>query len=411
VYLTSYGANSIDPACVLPGRPSSTSLNCKMNDSATPKCRVSLGPRILSGSVGSIITALAVTPLEVVKIRQQSLAILPTPRACSPANIQIQELTLKQMSRVGPCPSCGTLVFRSGIMECVLPMDSTSVGRSARLPSGAGTFRTLLAISRQEGLGGLYKGLGPTLIMGVPNTVLYFTAYDYISMQLNGLSAMGKTYTPLIAGSSARLLASFVTAPLELIRTRQASVVGRTGKAAGMGDEFRLLLRSRSGFRSLFSGIGPTLWRDVPFSAIYWYFVERFRADLSKLDMGACGSRYYEDRGRQVPPSIVALQSFISGASAGSIAAAFTTPFDVVKTRRQTATLSDADLTNKPHNSTVGFRRLNTSTFGHMRRIATEEGLSGLWRGNATRMAKVAPACAIMISSYEFGKIVFTDVI
>ena len=82
---------------------------------------------------------------------------------------------------------------------------------------------------------------------------------------------MGKTYTPLIAGSSARLLASFVTAPLELIRTRQASAVGRTGEKAGMIDEFRLLVRSKSGFRSLFSGIGPTLWRDVPFSAIYWY--------------------------------------------------------------------------------------------------------------------------------------------
>lgn len=152
-----------------------------------------------------------------------------------------------------------------------MPIDSTSVGRSTRLPSGAGIFSTLLAISRQEGLGGLYKGLGPTLVMGVPNTVLYFTSYDYISMQLNGLSAMGKTYTPLIAGSSARLLASFVTAPLELIRTRQASAVGRTGEKAGMIDEFRLLVRSKSGFRSLFSGIGPTLWRDVPFSAIYWY--------------------------------------------------------------------------------------------------------------------------------------------
>ena len=36
----------------------------------------SLLPRILSGSIGSIVTALAVTPLEVVKIRQQA-AIAP----------------------------------------------------------------------------------------------------------------------------------------------------------------------------------------------------------------------------------------------------------------------------------------------------------------------------------------------
>ena len=41
-------------------------------------CKTSspLLPRILSGSIGSIVTALAVTPLEVVKIRQQA-AIAP----------------------------------------------------------------------------------------------------------------------------------------------------------------------------------------------------------------------------------------------------------------------------------------------------------------------------------------------
>jgi solute carrier family 25 protein 39/40 len=30
--------------------------------------------------------------------------------------------------------------------------------------------------------------------------------------------------------------------------------------------------------------------------------------------------------------------------------------------------------------------------------------VAGLWRGNQARMLKVAPACAIMISCYEFGK-------
>ena len=38
------------------------------NTSSSP-----LLPRILSGSIGSIVTALAVTPLEVVKIRQQAV--------------------------------------------------------------------------------------------------------------------------------------------------------------------------------------------------------------------------------------------------------------------------------------------------------------------------------------------------
>ena len=50
-------------------------------------------------------------------------------------------------------------------------------------------------------------------------------------------------------------------------------------------------------------------------------------------------------------------------------------------------------------------------TFGHMREILKDEGVTGLWRGNSTRMVKVAPACAIMIACYEAGKKVFAEVL
>ena len=42
------------------------------NKSSCNEISSPLIPRILSGSLGSIVTALAVTPLEVVKIRQQA---------------------------------------------------------------------------------------------------------------------------------------------------------------------------------------------------------------------------------------------------------------------------------------------------------------------------------------------------
>ena len=36
--------------------------------------------------------------------------------------------------------------------------------------------------------------------------------------------------------------------------------------------------------------------------------------------------------------------------------------------------------------------------------IYCQEGMTGLFKGWAARCLKVAPACAIMISSYEIGK-------
>jgi solute carrier family 25 protein 39/40 len=42
--------------------------------------------------------------------------------------------------------------------------------------------------------------------------------------------------------------------------------------------------------------------------------------------------------------------------------------------------------------------------------IFQNEGVAGLWKGWIPRTLKVAPACAIMISSYEVSKRVFRGV-
>lgn len=411
-----------------------------------------LMPRILSGSVGSIITALAVTPLEVVKIRQQSSGVRP---------ISYNNFSLKNIRGVEPCRGCGTLVLNNGLMECSIPVESTSSTSIRPSTTSApaathtsGTFRTLFSIFRNEGWSGIYAGLKPTLLMSVPNTVLYFTAYDEISTRLRMLhtvnnnsleqsvtiddDAKQQAYIPLLAGSTSRLLASLSTAPLELVRTRQASAIGNGEKLVpGMAEEFRLLLRT-NGFSSLFTGLAPTLWRDVPFSAIYWLFLEKFRHQLSDTkSLGTWGGRYYKDQGIQTPPTVEVIHSFVSGACAGGIAAFFTTPFDVVKTRRQMSSQAEAQTiescahfglkeysSGSQHHSTCQHRNIISTagvdrtrvnnvggTFGHMREILKDEGVTGLWRGNSTRMVKVAPACAIMIACYEAGKKVFAEVL
>ncbi|KAL3806692.1 hypothetical protein ACHAXA_001158 [Cyclostephanos tholiformis] len=383
----------------------------------------SLLPRILSGSIGSMAVALAVTPLEVVKVRQQAYSPLP-------------------------CTECGSTIH-NGLLECAFPMDSTLRPRGSTMimPIGSGgTISTMVSIFKNEGYRGLYAGLGPTLLMSLPNTVVYFAAYDELSSRLrhyhdddndcdhadnhdaDSRATAANAYIPLLAGSTARLLATLATAPLELVRTRQAGLPRGTTGVGGMVDEF-LALNKSSGSISLYSGLAPTLWRDVPFSAIYWVFLERFKDALSSPSestrfLGKWGGYHHVvERGiDRIPPAVEAAQAFVAGAAAGSIAAAFTTPFDVVKTRRQmimgqiSATraatarqqllLSDRRLCTFVTSGAVG----DSGTFGQMRQIIQREGITGLWRGNLTRMMKVAPACAIMISCYEFGKRVFGEV-
>lgn len=371
-------------------------------------------PRLMAGSVGSIVTALAVTPLEVVKVRQQLSQ--PSPSSRMPSNVM-------------PCPNgCGTFVFNNGIMDCILPrsavpyFDKQGHYRGTVLLTGVknaskslasnsknlGTFGMLRRIFMQEGLSGIYAGLAPTLVMSVPNTVLYFTSYDEIVSRLRRRLSSEASWIPLVSGATARLIASTVTAPLELIRTRQASLIGSSQTAPGLWGEFRIICKSE-GAASLFTGLGPTLWRDVPFSAVYWFCIEQFKLLWKQNDNDAVAKSN----------AMAAGQMFINGGAAGMIASCATTPFDVVKTRRQTADLmannNNATASSNTeavchHNGAAVYEphatrsQASLSTIDTMKEIVKSDGVSGLWRGNQTRMIKVAPACAIMISCYELGK-------
>lgn len=69
-----------------------------------------------------------------------------------------------------------------------------------------------------------------------------------------------------------------------------------------------------------------------------------------------------------------------------------TTPFDVIKTQRQVS--SDAE----------------EAQLGRiLKNIMAKDGAAGFFRGVVPRVVKVAPACAIMISSYEMGKHFFAN--
>ena len=129
----------------------------------------------------------------------------------------------------------------------------------------------------EEGFAGIYAGLRPTLVMAIPNTVLYFSAYEEIVWRLREQSnSPAQFWIPLTAGGSARLLASSFTAPFEYLRTRQASMIGQNQPAASMWKELRIIVKSK-GIGALYRGLGPTLYRDVPFSAIYWLSLETLR--------------------------------------------------------------------------------------------------------------------------------------
>lgn len=72
-----------------------------------------------------------------------------------------------------------------------------------------------------------------------------------------------------------------------------------------------------------------------------------------------------------------------------------TLPFDVLKTRKQA--LQEAAVTHMRGTTT-------TATFPLLREIVRAEGPRALFAGLTPRIAKIAPACGIMIACYEVSR-------
>ena len=234
-------------------------------------------------------------------------------------------------------------------------------GARAPPPLPSGTFSALRHIARWEGSSGLYHGLNISLIMAIPATVIYYSVYDEFLERLEK-AGLGNMAAPSTAGATARVIATVVMAPLELLRTRTQSQqvvvkkVAATAAAQGgrrrvwaaaladlplvsIGSDLTKIFR-QEGASALWRGMGTTMWRDVPFSMVYWLGYENLKAGLGcgrSGGEGGGGEGLGRGRGSAEDRSSTQflLRSFMAGAMSGSVASLLTHPFDVVKTQQQ----------------------------------------------------------------------------
>lgn len=378
---------------------------------------------MMSATLGSVLTSVLVTPLDVVRVRLQSQQPQSVTNI-SPLSSHTTR-TLKNLPQNLGVTACCREVFWLGDNApiCIVtPAAGTISGSTASATECAveetqrrtfnSTFDGLRKIARNEGALTLWRGLSPTLMMGIPANVIYFAGYDWLRFDDKSpikryLSAV---YVPLIAGSFARILAATAISPIEMFRTRLQATPGH-----GAGH-FKTTLKGlyqmtqAKGYSSLWRGLTLTMWRDVPFSGMYWWGYEEVKHYLSAMHKRShehFSLSHASTSDLQSSRTSAWLDSFIAGAVSGSAAALVTTPFDVGKTRQQVFRHLGDDAPGaaiKGAGVAAELRPEQLSLPKFLMHIFREEGMAGLFRGWAARCLKVAPACAIMISTYEAGK-------
>ena len=336
-------------------------------------------------------------------------------------------LTPAQTSQLGVTACCREVFFAGGTADFCLASPRLDGITSTAAPASecaveevqrrtfSSTYDGLRKIARNEGVATLWRGLSPTLVMAVPANIIYFTGYDWLRYNPKSpLSRLSDASAPLTAGSGARILAATAVGPIELIKTRMQSASG-TGTTNHLVEAFKGIreMVGKQGYTSLWRGLTLTLWRDVPFSGLYWLGYELIRSRLTdirenrhghKLDIGDSLSEARRRSQSHENHAETFIDSFAAGALSGTFASIVTTPFDVGKSRTQVfreGSSSGGSTSKAPEERNM--MRL-------LRHIFKTEGFSGLWKGWIPRTLKVAPACAIMISSYEVGKRAFRGV-
>uniref|UniRef100_A0A673J315 Solute carrier family 25 member 40 n=1 Tax=Sinocyclocheilus rhinocerous TaxID=307959 RepID=A0A673J315_9TELE len=252
---------------------------------------------------------------------------------------------IRLQAQNNPFPKGKCFVYCNGLMDHICICEN---GNSNAWYTTPGHFTcTLDAFIKIICIEGVFSYISAVQTL-VPATVIYFTCYD----QLSAAKCINYYYVPLLAGAIARLGSATVISPLELVCTKMQS--------------------EKQSYQELSAVIRSALHNeDVPFSAMYWFNYEKGKAWLCQ---------YYNC----TDPTFAI--TFTAGALSGSFASVITLPFDVVKTKRQ-----------------VELGELQTMKCDSTAQIS----LCLLSSGFLPRLIKVAPACAIMISTYEFGKAFF----
>ncbi|XP_067863333.1 mitochondrial glutamate carrier 1-like isoform X2 [Heptranchias perlo] len=293
-------------------------------------------------------------------------------------------------------------------VTCVFPIDLAKT-RLQNQRNGMRTYTNLMdcliKTVRSEGYFGMYRGAAVNLTLVTPEKAIKLAANDFFRQYLSKNGRGLNVFKEMLAGCGAGICQVIVTTPMEMLkiqlqdagRLAQQRLIVPSGSSTKVVATNPVLSRAYNvgpaavtrpmsatqiakdlfysqGLRGLYRGLGATILRDVPFSIIYFPLF----ANLNKLGQ------------KSVDGKASFVHSFLSGCTAGSVAAVAVNPCDVIKTRFQSL-----------------HRGANEETYSGIvdcaRKIWVNEGPSAFLKGSCCRALVIAPLFGIAQVIYFVG--------
>ncbi|TVY85038.1 putative mitochondrial carrier protein [Lachnellula suecica] len=232
------------------------------------------------------------------------------------------------------------------------------------------------------GFSGVYRGVGSAIVGSAPGAALFFCTYEYSksflsahrhAKQVSEGGLVREWEAPIVhmvAASLGEVAACAVRVPTEVVKQR-----AQAGQHPSSLLALKAILSQHrtigvSGvWREMYRGWSVTIMREVPFTVIQfplWESMKEYRRRTSGKD------------------EIGALESGLFGSAAGAVAAGFTTPLDVLKTRMMLA-------------------KEKTAMIPLLREILRDSGPRAFFAGIGPRVLWISIGGAIFLGSYQWA--------
>ncbi|XP_077462297.1 mitoferrin-2-like [Stigmatopora argus] len=342
-----------------------------------------LGGRLLGTSGGFV----SVSPAKTSGEQDFTPALHRTTAECS---AEIDYEGLPQGATTGTHMLAGAV---AGIMEhCLMyPIDCVKTRMQSLRPEPNARYRNVMDALRQivrtEGIWRPIRGVNVLAVGAGPAHALYFACYERIKFTLSNAIHPGANshFANGVAGCVATVIHDAMMNPAEVVKQR-IQMFGSPYR--GMLDCVTTTLR-QEGPAAFYRSYTTQLTMNVPFQALHFMTYEYLQETLNPH--------------RQYNPT----SHVVSGALAGALSAAVTTPLDVCKTLLNTQEAAAAHVLQADAGGSSAVRRI--SGLGEaLRTVYRAGGVAAFFKGGQARVIYQMPSTAISWSVYEFFKYIIT---
>ncbi|KAI0198644.1 mitochondrial RNA-splicing protein MRS3 [Astrocystis sublimbata] len=271
----------------------------------------------------------------------------------------------------------------AGIAEhtVMYPVDAIKTRMQIISPSAStaykGMIQSTMRIASAEGVMNLWRGMSSVVVGAGPAHAVYFATYEAVKHVMGGnKTGVHHPLASATSGACATIASDALMNPFDVIKQRMQMQNSKT-MYRSMTDCARTIYKTE-GISAFYISYPTTLSMTVPFTALQFLAYESISLSMNP-------TKSYDP-----------FTHCTAGAVAGGVAAALTTPMDVIKTMLQTrGTASDPEL-----------RSVNGFVEG-CNLLYRREGIRGFFKGVRPRIVTTMPSTAICWSAYEASKAYF----